>query len=263
MHKKLFNLFAALLLGLLAGCSSKPSNTLKIAASAVPHAEMLEFIKPELQAKGITLDIVVIDDYNLPNRALATGEIDANFFQHLPFLEEQIKEFKYPIVSIAKIEIEPMGVYSEKVRSLSALKNYAVIAIPNDPTNEGRALLLLQKEGLITLDKPNILDATVLNIAKNPKDFKFIEAEAAMLPRTLSDVDAAIINTNYALQANLFPATDAIALESKDSPYVNVLVVRKDDVNRPEIVALKEAMTSKKMRDFIIERYKGAVIPAF
>ena len=209
------------------------------------------------------MEIIVTDDYNMPNRALASGEIDANFFQHIPFLDEQVKEFKYPIESIAKIEIEPMGIYSKRVHSLEDLKEGAIIAIPNDPTNEGRALLLLQSKGLITLDGPNELQATVVNIKSNLKRFKFIEADAAMLPRTLNDVDIAVINTNYALQAGLSPTTDAIALESKDSPYVNVLVARIADAERPDIVALKNAMTSDKMRHFILQTYKGAVLPAF
>lgn len=251
-----------LLLLILSACSSKQENGLKVAATAVPHAEMLEFIKPQLMQQGIALQILVIDDYNLPNRALASKEIDANFFQHLPFLEEQVKDFHYPIVSIAKIEIEPMGVYSKKVASLNDLKEGATIAIPNDPTNEGRALMLLEHEGLIKLNNSG-LESTVVNIVKNPKKLQFIEADAAMLPRTLADVDAAVINTNYALQAGLSPTTDAIALESKESVYANVLVVRKDDVERPDIVALKDAMTSDKMRQFIQEKYKGAVLPAF
>lgn len=254
--------FCAFLLLILSACSSKQETGLKVAATAVPHAEMLEFIKPQMMDQGINLQIIVIDDYNVPNRALSAKEIDANFFQHIPFLEEQIKDFHYPIVSIAKIEIEPMGVYSKKITSLDSLKEGAVVAVPNDPTNEGRALLLLEHEGLITL-KNLRSDSTVIDIVKNPKKLQFIEADAAMLPRTLADVDAAVINTNYALQAGLSPTTDALALESKESVYANVLVVRKDDVERPDIVALKNAMTSGEMRNFIETKYKGAVLPAF
>lgn len=248
-------LFALLL---LTGCSSENKEGLKVAASAVPHAQMLEEIKPDLQKEGINLIIIVTDDYNMPNRALANGEIDANFFQHLPFMEEQIKQFHYPIQSLAKIEIEPMGIYSKKIHSLGELKGS--IAVPNDPSNEARALLLLQKQGVIELDKPGNLQATILNIAKNPKNLKFIEVDAAMLPRTLEDVDAAVINTNYALQAGL---KDALALESKDSPYANIIAVRTGDENRPDIIALKKAMTSDKMRKFILTQYHGAVLPAY
>ncbi len=248
-----------LLLLLLSSCSSQPKHGLKIAASSVPHAEMLDFIKPNLEGQGIDLIIIVTDDYNMPNRALAHGDIDANFFQHTPFLEEQIKEFHYPIKSIASIELEPLGIYSKKITSLASLSDNAKIALPNDPTNEGRALLLLQANGIIMLDNPSNLQSTIRNITENPKHIHFVEVDAAMLPRTLDDVDAAAIPTNYALQAHLSP----IALESTNSPYANVLVIRIGDENRADIKALKLAMTSEIMREFIIEKYKGAIIPAF
>jgi len=261
MNKRCFVL-AVTLLSALSSCSS-PKNGFKVAATPVPHAQMLEFVKPDLKAKGIDLIIVVTDDYNMPNRALANREVEANFFQHIPFMEEQIKQFHYSIESIAKVELEPMGIYSKKIRSLSELKDNATIAIPNDPTNEARALSLLQGQGIIQLDDPNNLQATVLNITDNPKHIKFIEVDAAMLPRSLEDVDAAAINTNYALEAKLSPLKDALVLESKDSPYANVIAIRIGDENRPEIEALKAAMTSEKMREFILNKYKGAVIPAF
>lgn len=261
MNKRLF-VIGITLLSALSSCSS-PKNGFKVAATPVPHAQLLEFVKPDLKAQGIDLIIVVTDDYNMPNRALANHEIEANFFQHLPFMEEQIKQFNYPIESIAKIELEPMGIYSKKIHSLSELKDNATIAVPNDPTNEARALILLQQQGIIQLDNPNNLQATVLNITYNPKHIRFIEADAAMLPRTLTDVDAAAINTNYALEAKLSPLKDALVLESKDSPYANVLVIRIGDENRPEIEALKAAMTSEKMKEFILNKYKGSVIPAF
>ncbi|MGC1878134.1 MAG: MetQ/NlpA family ABC transporter substrate-binding protein [Rhabdochlamydiaceae bacterium] len=247
----------------LSGCGSHPKNGLKVAATPVPHAQMLEFIKPDLKEKGIDLIIITTDDYNMPNRALAEKEVDANFFQHIPFMELQIKEFNYPIQSDGKIEIEPMGIYSKKIKSLSDLKNNAVIAIPNDPSNEGRALLLLQSQGIIQLDDPNNLKATIWNIKQNPKQLKIFEVDAAMLPRSLQDVDAAVINTNYALEANLNPLKDALVLESKDSPYANILAIRIGDENRPDIQALKEALTSEKMAQFILNQYKGAVLPAF
>jgi D-methionine transport system substrate-binding protein len=247
---------------LFTSCSSDSDKSLKVAATAVPQGELLEFVRPDLKEQGIELKIIITDDYNMPNRALANGEISANFFQHLPFLEEQIKQFKYPIESIAKIEIEPMGIYSKKIPSLADLKDNATIAIPNDPTNEARALRLLQQQGIIELNTSS-LQATVLNVSKNPKKIKFLEVDAAMLPRTLDDVDAAAINTNYALSAGLSPLKDALVLESKDSPYANVLVVRIADKDRPDIQALKAALTSKKTKDYIFEKYKGSVIPAF
>lgn len=261
MNKRFFVLAAALVLG-LTSCS-KSKNRFKVVATPVPHAQMLEFIKPDLKELGINLEIVVTDDYNMPNRALADKEASANFFQHLPFMEEQIKQFHYPITSLAKIELEPMGIYSKKLTSLGELKDGATIAIPNDPTNEARALLLLQSQGIIKLDNSNNLQSTVLNITYNPKHIKFIEVDAAMLARTLQDVDAAAINTNYALEAKLSPEKDALVIEGKNSPYANIIAIRKGDENNPDIKALKEAMTSEKMREFILKKYKGAVIPAF
>ncbi len=245
----------------LSGCSSEQKNALKVSASAVPHAQMLEFIKPDLRDQGIDLVVIIAEDYNIPNRALADHEIDANFFQHTPFLKEQIKQFHYPIEILAKVEIEPMGIYSTKVKSLSEIKRNARVAIPNDPTNEARALLLLQKAGLIQLKDSNNLQATVLNISSNPKHLRFLEVDAAMLPRVLEDVDAVAINTNYALQANLMPQKDALILEADDSPYVNVIAIRAGEADRPDIEALKKAMTSEKMRQFILEKYKGSVLP--
>jgi D-methionine transport system substrate-binding protein len=259
--KRFFTYFCLILS--LAACSSMKKETFKVAATPVPHAEMLEFVKPDLKAKGFDLEIIVTNDYNIPNRALANKEVAANFFQHLPFLDEQVKQFHYPIESIAKIEIEPMGIYSKKVHSLEGLENGAKVGIPNDPTNEARALLLLRAQGLIDLDDPNNLSATVLNITANPKNLKFIEADAAMLPRVLDDVAVAAINTNYALEAGFSPLADALALEGKDSPYANILAIRIGDETRPEIQALKAAMTSDKMRQFILDKYKGAVLPAF
>jgi D-methionine transport system substrate-binding protein len=261
MIKRLLMLAAALLF-ILPGCS-KNKNGFKVAATPVPHAQLLEFVKPDLKAQGIDLIIITTDDFNMPNRALANHEIDANFFQHIPFLDEQIRQFHYPIESIAKIEIEPMGIYSKKIHSLSELKSNAKIAIPNDPTNEARALMLLQGQGIIQLDDPDNMQATVLNITDNPKEIQFIEVDAAMLPRSLGDVDAAAINTNYALEAKLSPVNDALVLESKDSPYANVIAIRTGEENRPEIEALKAAMTSEKMREHILNNFNGAIIPAF
>ncbi len=263
MNKYYFYIVCALPLFFSVSCSSESKKGLKIAATPVPHAQILEFAKSDLKAQGIDLDIIVTDDYNMPNRALANHEVDANFFQHLPFLQEQIKQFHYPIKSLAAIELEPMGVYSKKIKSLSELKENGKIAVPNDPTNEGRALLLLQREGVIKLDHSQNLQATVLNIADNPKHLKFIEVDAAMLPRALEDVDAAVINTNFALGAHLSPLKDALAIEDKDSPYANIVAIRIEDENRPDIQALKKALTTDKMKQYILEQYKGAILPAF
>lgn len=244
------------------GCQ-KRSNELRVVASAVPHAEILEAARTELEAQGINLKIIVTDDYNMPNRALAEKEADANFFQHLPYLLEQVKQFKYPIYNAAAIELEPMGIYSRRIQNLADLREKAKIAIPNDPTNEARALMLLEREGLIGLDKVNNLSATVLNIVHNPKNIQFIEIDAAMAPRALEDVDAAVINTNYALQAKLSPLKDALVLEGKDSPYVNIVAIRNADKDRADLQALIKAMSSEKMRAFILGKYQGAIVPAF
>lgn len=256
--KKILNLVCAL--SLFVACSSRSQNELKIAATSVPHAEILEFIKPDLEAQGIFLNILVTDDYSMPNRALSEGEVDANFFQHLPFMESQIEQFSYSILSVAKIEIEPMGVYSKKIHSLQELKENAKVAIPSDPSNQTRALLLLQELGMIGFESSK---PTVLNIKSNPKHLRLIEADAAMLSCCLQDVDIAVINTNYALQAGLSPLKDALALESKDSDYANILTVRQGDENSLKIQALKEALTSEKLKEFILRKYKGSVSPAF
>lgn len=246
----------------LPSCSRCSKQGLRVAATPVPHAQLLEFVKPDLKEKGINLIIITTNDYNMPNRALAHKEVDANFFQHIPFMEAQIKDFHYRIESIGKIELEPMGIYSKRIHSLDELKEGDRIAIPNDPTNEARALLLLQSHGLIELSDPANLSSTILDIISNPKKLKFFEVDAAILPRSLDDVAAAAINTNFALEAKLSPK-QAIALESKDSPYANIIAVRTGDEHRPDIEALKEAMTSEKMRQYIEEKYHGAVIPAF
>ncbi len=258
----MFNLFWCVFFVFFAGCS-KSEPTLKVAATAVPHAEMLEHIKSDLAEEGINLKIMIVEDYQIPNRALSDKEIDANFFQHIPFIMAQVKAFHYPIKTLAKIHIEPMGVYSKKWKDISEIKEGAIFAIPNDPSNEARALALLHQHHLIVLDIPNNLHATVLNIIENPKKIKFEEIDAALLPRTFQDVDAAVIPTNFALQAGLSPLKDALIREDSSSPYVNIIAVREGEENRPEIVALKKAMTSDKMRAFILEKYHGAIVPAF
>ena len=261
MNKSIFLILAALG-SCLMGCSSA-KHRFKVAATPLPHAQMLEFIRPDLKAKGIDMEVIIVEDYNIPNRALAGHEVDANFFQHIPFMKEQIKQFGYKIESLTKVELEPMGIYSKKIHALDKLPNKAKIAVPNDPTNEARALALLAAHGLIQMKDPQNLQATVIDIAKNPKNIQFLEVDAAMLPRSLEDVDAAVINTNYALAANLSPLKDALALEGKDSPYANIIAIRIGDEKRPEIEEIKAAMTSEKMKEFILKQYQGAVIHAF
>ena len=237
--------------------------TITIAATPAPHAEILEVVKTILADKGITLNIQVFNDYVQPNTAVEDGAVDANYFQHLPYLEEFNETRGTHLVSVAGVHIEPMGIYAGRVSSLEDLPDGAVIAVPNDATNEGRALLLLEAQGLITLDDRSNLTATPNNIVDNPKNLEFQELEAATIPSVLADVDLAVINSNYALGAGLNPTTDALAIESSDSPYVNVLVVKEGNENNEAIQALVDALHSDTIRDYITETFDGAVVPAF
>lgn len=244
--------------------ASVAGKTLKVGATAVPHAEILEVVQPILEKEGIKLDIVEFSDYVQPNLALNDKELDANFFQHEPYLLDFIGEHKgLKLKSAAGIHIEPIGIYSKKITDLGELPDGASIAIPNDPTNGGRALLLLEKAGLLKLKDGVNEKATVQDITENPKNIKLQEVEAAQVPRTLDDVDAAVINTNYAMQVNLVPTKDALFIEDSTSPYVNIIAVREGDENRPEIQALIKAIKSDEVKNFINEKYKGAVVPAF
>lgn len=253
---------------LLTGCggeqkTSTGKTVLTVGATPVPHAEILEQVKPILAKEGIDLQIKEFTDYNTPNKALADKELDANFFQHVPYLEEFAKAHKLDLVSAGKVHVEPIGIYSKANKDLKNIKDGAKIAIPNDATNGGRALIFLDKLGIIKLKDNKDITSTVQDIVSNPHHIQFVEVEAATVPRTLDDVDYAVINTNYALQANLNPGKDALALEDKDSPYVNIVAVRKGDENRPEIKKLIEALHSQEIKDFILKKYNGAVQPAF
>ena len=243
--------------------ANKDAVTLKIGATPVPHAEMLEEIKPDLKEKGVNLEIIEFNDYVQPNIALNDKELDANFFQHEPYLKDFVKEHtEMKLKNAAGVHVEPMGVYSKKIKNLSELADGATVSIPNDPTNGGRALLLLEKAGLLKIEYGINEGATVQDIVDNPKNLKITEVEAAQLPRTLDDVDISVINTNFAMNADLNPMKDALFMEDKTSPYVNIIVVREDD-NRPEITTLIDALQSEKMKKFIEEKYNGAIVPAF
>lgn len=246
------------------GGDTQKEVTLKIGATPVPHAEMLEEIKPDLKEKNITLEVIDFNDYVQPNIALNDKELDANFFQHEPYLRDFINEHKeMKIVNAAGVHVEPMGAYSKKIKSVEEIPNGAKVSIPNDPTNGGRALLLLQRENLLKLKDGVGETATVNDIVENPKNLVITEVEAAQLPRTLDDVDFSIINTNFAMNADLNPVKDALFMEDKTSPYVNIVVVREGDENRAEIKELINALHSDKMKKFIEEKYKGAIVPAF
>ena len=255
-------LFTALAAALTAGLA-QAGEKLVVAATPVPHAEILELIKPTLAKEGVDLEIKVFTDYVQPNVQVAEKHLDANYFQTLPYLESFNKSKGTNLTTVIGVHVEPFGGYSKKVKNLSELKDGATIAIPNEGSNSGRALILLQKAGLIELKDPTNAVSTPKDIAKNPHNFKFKELESALLPRVLDQVDLDMINTNYALEAGLNPATDALIIEGADSPYVNFLVARPDNKDSVAIQKLAKALTSPEVKAFIAEKYKGAVLPAF
>ena len=261
-------LTVVLALGLIAGCAgSNDDKVVKVGASVTPHAEILRVAAEELAKEGYTLEVVEFTDYVLPNTALESGELDANYFQHQPYLSDFNAENGTHIVAVASIHYEPFGLYAGKTASLADIKDGASIAIPNDGTNEARALMLLEQEGLITLDEEAGFKATILNIAKNPLNLDIKEIEAAQLARSLPDVDFAVINGNYAIQAGLNAAADALAIEDKDSiaadTYANILCVKEGNEDDAGVKALIKALKSDAVRDFINATYQGAVIPKF
>ena len=288
--KKLVSLLltGALTAGLLAGCSGSGSGatdtpapessapveestslegtTITVGATPAPHAEILEVVKELLAEQGITLDIREFDDYILPNQAVEDGSLDANYFQHITYMDNFNVEYGTHLVSAAEVHYEPFGIYAGKTASLDQLADGAQIAVPNDTTNEGRALLLLQEQGLITLTEDCGLEATKDDIAENPHNYEIVELEARLLPTTLQDVDVAVINGNYAIDAGL-KVSDALAIESADGTaaqaYVNVLAVEEGREDDPAIQALSAALCSQEVKDFIDETYDGAVVAVF
>ncbi|KIH80537.1 MetQ/NlpA family ABC transporter substrate-binding protein [Pseudomonas batumici] len=255
----LFTALAAALTASLAQAGEK----LVVAATPIPHAEILELIKPTLAKEGVDLEIKVFTDYVQPNTQVAEKHLDANYFQTKPYLDGFNKGKGTNLVTVIGVHVEPFGGYSKKVKSLAELKDGATVAIPNEGSNSGRALLLLQKAGLITLKDPTNALSTPKDIVKNDKHLKFKELESALLPRVLDQVDLDLINTNYALEAGLNPAKDALLIEGADSPYVNFLVARPDNKDNAAVQKLAKALTSPEVKAFIAEKYKGAVLPAF
>ncbi len=245
------------------GAASTAGKTLKVGAAVVPHADILKFVVPKLKAQGVNLEVVTFDDEVQLNPALAEKQIDANYFQHLPYLEAVMKEKNYQFQVAGSIHVEPMGLYSNKIKSIAELKTGAQIAVPNNPSNEYRALALLEKQGLIKL-KPGIsnFQATPKDIVENPKKIKFVEVEAAQLTRTLPDVDGAVINTNFILDAKIDPQS-AVVREDAKSPYANIIVVRKGEETREDIKKLVAALQSPELKQFLKEKYGAAIIPAF
>lgn len=281
MKRKLIALVLSLSIvgGLLAGCGSdgaagkkadagfkKNLEVIKVGASITPHAEILRAVSDELEKQGYKLEVVEYNDYIIPNTALESGELDANYIQHLPYLEDFNEENGTHIVSVADIHYEPFGIYAGKSDSLENLKEGAVVAVPNDTTNEARALLLLQDQGLIKLKENAGLTATVKDIVDNPKNFEIRELEAAQVPKALQDVDVAAINTNYALEADL-KLSDALASEGADSlaakTYANIIAVKEGNEKAAKIKALVSAVKSDKVKKFIEDKYEGAVVPVF
>lgn len=259
-------LTAALLFAVVAGSTTAVAATkIRVGASPTPHAELLKVAEEVLKAQGYELQIIEYADYVQPNMALDSKELDANFFQHQPYLDDFNKEKGTKLISLGTVHYEPFGIYAGKTKALADLKDGAMVAVPNDTTNEARALLLLQSNGLIKLKDGAGLTATRRDIVENPKKLKIEEIEAAQLVRALPDVDIAIINGNYAILGGLKVA-EALVAEKADSiaatTYANILAVREGDENRPELQALIEALKSDKVKEFMIEKYEGAVVPA-
>lgn len=248
------------------------NETITIGASPVPHAEMLKFVKPTLAKQGYDLKITEFSDYITPNLAVTQKQLDANFFQHQPYLTQYNKDHKTNLVALVKVHLEPMGIYANKTseakfvqsKKASDILKGSKIGVPNDPTNEGRALNILQANGVIKI-KAGIVYPTKKDIVGNPYNVQIVELDPAMLPRSLAgkQIDLAVINSNFALLANLKPTRDAVILETKDSPFANIVVVRPDELNQPKMKALAKALTSPEMKKFIEQQYNGAVIPAF
>ena len=257
---------SALALALTAGLSAgalAQDKPLKVGVTAGPHAQIFEQVKKIAEKDGLKIQIVEFSDYVQPNAALAAGDLDANSYQHKPYLDAQIKDRGYKFAAVGYTVNFPIGIYSKKVKSLKDLKEGARVGIPNDPTNGGRVLLVFQDQGLIKLKAGAGLKATPLDVVENPKKIKFVEVDAAQLPRTLDDLDASAINTNYALSAGLSPAKDAIAQESAKSPYVNLIAVREQDKDKPWVAKLVKAYQSEEVRKFIQTEFKGAVLAGF
>ena len=255
-------LFTALAAALTASFA-QANEKLVVAATPIPHAEILELVKPTLAKEGVDLEIKVFTDYVQPNVQVAEKRLDANYFQTLPYLENFNKGKGTNLVTVIGVHVEPIGGYSKKIKNISELKDGATVAIPNEGSNSGRALLLLQKNGLITLKDPSNALSTPKDIASNPKHLKFKELESALLPRVLDQVDLDVINTNYALEAGLNPAKDALIIEDAKSPYVNFLVARPDNKDSDAVQKLAKALTSPEVKAFIEKKYNGAVVPAF
>lgn len=265
--KKISKIFliSVLSLSIFTACSKDSGSTTKlvIGASPDPHAKILELVKDDLKKEGIELEIQEFTDYVIPNKALAQKDLDANFFQHEPYLIDFAKKENLDLVSLGSTHVEPMALYSDDIKNTDDLKDGAEIAIPNDTVNGARALILLEVNGLIKVDKKAGLNATERDVIENPKNLKFTALEAALLPQALKDVDAAVINGNYAIEAGLNPVKDGIIVEGAESPYANIVAVRKGEEGEEKFKKLLKALQSEKVKKFIEEEFDGAFVPAF
>ncbi|RJE80273.1 MetQ/NlpA family ABC transporter substrate-binding protein [Paracoccus sp. JM45] len=255
---RLTTLVSALALG-----TAAMAEDIKVGVSPGEHAEIMEEVAKVAEPMGLNIDVIEFSDYVVPNTALADGDLDANSFQHRPYLENQMKDRGFDLIEVGTTITTPMGIYSEDLASVDDLEDGAQVAIPNDPTNGGRALLLLQDLGIITLAEGTGLVPSPLDVSANPKNLRFLELDAAQLPRALADADIAIINTNYALAAGLSPRNDSIAMEKAESPYVNIIVVQQGHQDEPWVKTLVEAYHSDEIKAFIDEKYEGAVLTSW
>lgn len=260
MNKKLGILLALLVWSTGVAAAAEK---IRLGVDGGPHTEIAEVVQKIAATKGLEIEIVAFADYVLPNAALADGEIDANSFQHLPYLEATMKDRGYKLTAAGNTVLMPMAAYSKRIGSLGDLKEGMTVTIPNDPSNGGRALLLLAAQKLIELDPAAGILPAVTDITRNIHGLKFMELDAAQLPRTLDDTDIAVINTNYAIEAGMIPARDALFVESKDSPYVNIIAVREEDKDRPALKILLESYQNDEVRKFVEERFKGALFPGW
>ncbi len=248
---------------LFASTAAHADEAIKLGVTGGPHAQIMDVVKQVAAKNGLKITVVEFSDYVQPNAALAAGDLDANSYQHAPYLDAQVKDRGYKLIRLTDTVTFPMGIYSKKVKSLAELKPGARIAVPNDPTNGGRALLLLQKQGLLKLRADAGLKATPLDIVENPKKLKIVELDAAQIPRSLGDVDAAAINTNFAMEAGLKPKFDAIAIEDPKGPYSNIIAIRAADKDKPWVAKLVAAYHSPEVKQYIEGKYAGAVIAAW
>ena len=257
--KKILALLVALTLFVV---SCVKGEKLKVGATPVPHGEFLKLVKDDLKKQGVDLEIVEFNDYILPNKALADKSIDANFFQHVPYMEDFAKRNNIPLVSVGNVHLEPMALYSKKIKNIKDLKPNDTLIIPNDPTNGGRALILLDKAGIIKLKDNKKLDSTTKDIASNPKKIKIVTLSNEQIAPRLVEVAGAIINSNFAINAGV-TKNEIILQEDKNSPYANVVTVLKGNENDPRIQKLMKALQSEKVKKYIEEKYEGRIIPAF